>query len=88
MHFPLCHPSFLRRLIFRLEEITPVRASWEAGYGHVFERDDLIELLDLNKEDAIVFTTPSDMRVKGNNIYEDLESVLKKIHLDMYLKLQ
>lgn len=32
--FPLAHPSFLRRIIFRVDETCPVKKSgWDSGYG-------------------------------------------------------
>jgi len=88
-YFPLCHASFFRRLIFRLMEITPVKENWEYGnYGRRLEYYELIDLLDLDEEHSIIFTTPSEMGINGNNLYEDLEAVLKKIKFDKYLKLQ
>lgn len=34
LFFPLCSPSFLRRLVFRLREVTPdITSNWSDSYG-------------------------------------------------------
>lgn len=88
-YFPLCHASFFRRLVFRLREVTPVKRDWDGGgYGKTFLYKELLELMDLDGDHSIVFTSPSEMGIEGDNLYEDLESALKKIRFDRYLKLQ
>ena len=79
-YFALCHPSFLRRLGFRLKEVTPFNdLGWEGSYGKVFERSETIKFFDLDLRKNILFTAPYQMGIKGDNLYENLERVLKEI---------
>lgn len=53
-YFPICHPSFLRRLIFAIQERTNYRLDWSCGYGTV-PYDDLIkEFLSLDQNSIVI----------------------------------
>jgi len=44
MSFPLVHPSMLRRLLFRLEEVYPnMTSNFVSGYGHPMSPSDLVK---------------------------------------------
>lgn len=86
-HFPMCHPSFLRRLIFRLTEITPLKEDWTYGYGTNFGKNEIIEILDIKDFNSIFVSNPSEMKIFGDNIYEDLENYLEFVEMDRFLKL-
>lgn len=87
-YFALCHPSFLRRLGFRLKEVTPFRDyGWESSYGKVFERSETIKFFNLDLKKNILFTAPYHMGIEGDNLYEDLETVLEKISMCEAIKL-
>lgn len=86
-YFPLCHPSFLRRCLFRLTEITPFKSwRWSDGYGRVIDSIDTINKYIKPKENSIIILTPQVLGIKGNNIQEDLSIVLKSLELEKFLK--
>lgn len=84
-YFPLCHPAFFRRLVFRLMETTPVtHTGWESGYGRTTDSDDLREIINPGPND-IVITQPSEIGVRGYDIDDDLEAILKFTNLQEIL---
>lgn len=57
LHFPLCHPSWIRRLNFRLVETMPnVTRGWMGSYGIPAERPLMKRILDIEGEAALVPT--------------------------------
>ena len=79
LYFPLCHPSFLRRLVFRLREETPdITNDWPTGYGRTCNNEMIREIIDL-KENDIVICQPDEMGVQGYNIIDDANSMFKYI---------
>lgn len=79
LYFPLCHPSFLRRLVFRLREETPdITYEWTSGYGCTCGNNLIRKTIDL-KENDIVICQPHEMGVMGNNIIDDANSMFKYI---------
>ena len=80
LYFPLCHPSFLRRLIFRLNEVSPnIKSSWTIGYGRTCDDYMIRSTIDL-KENDIVICQPEEMGVKGNNIIDDANNMFDYIN--------
>lgn len=80
LFFPLCNPSFLRRLGFRLREVTPdTISSWVNGYGETCGNSLIRDILDLN-EDDIVISIPYEMGIRGVDIIKDAESMFKYIN--------
>jgi len=80
LYFPLCHPSFLRRLVFRLREETPdVTSAWNGGYGRTCDDSTIREIIDLNDND-IVICQPYEMNVYGNDIVEDANNMFDYIN--------
>lgn len=81
-YFPLCHPSFLRRLIFQLQEVTPVsKSDWGFSYGCPSDVATIKRVVDIGPNDIII-VQPSEMGVNGENIDEDLEAMLKFTNLE------
>ena len=79
LYFPMCHPSFLRRLIFRLMEQTPdVNRSWLDGYGSPCS-DEVIRWLIPLKDNDIVICGASEMGVWGQDLIKDADNVLNYI---------
>lgn len=85
-YFPFCHPSFLRRIIFRVMETTKeLKGSWTMGYGRCMNNDEVKELLKLD-ENCIFINWPKEMGVEGKNVSDDIQSFLEKISLKNYIK--
>ncbi len=86
LYFPLVHPSFLRRLIFRAQEKMPYRDSgWSHGYGYPVLYEAAINFFKtykeyFEKEKTIYISTPSEMNIHGNNLEEDFESFIKVLN--------
>ena len=80
LYFPLCHPSFLRRLIFRLKEKTPdISREWICGYGRTCDDYTIRKVIDLQDND-IVICQPNEMGVRGNNLIDDANSMFDYIN--------
>lgn len=79
LYFPLCHPSFLRRLVFRLMEQTPdITREWINGYGSTCDDYTIRKVLDLNEND-IVICQPDEMDVQGYDIIDDANAMFDYI---------
>ena len=74
VYFPLCHPSFLRRLCFRVTEVAPLRLDWSDTYGEVASRKQIIDFFGL-KDTDIIFSFPREMGIHGS---DDIISDLKR----------
>lgn len=76
-YFPLVHPSFLRRLIFRAIEIVPnCTKDWNDFYGYPYKKNDE-EILDM--KDTIYISTPMEMGIYGNDLDKDFDNFIKYI---------
>ena len=89
LYFPLCNPSFLRRLVFRLREGTPnISKEWEVGYGKTANYDMIRDIIDLKNNDIII-CQPEEMDINGYDIIEDAKNMflyLNTINKDFKLK--
>lgn len=80
LFFPLCHPSFLRRLVFRLREETPdIEYHWGSGYGRTCGDHMIRDVIDLNDND-IVICQPDEMGVMGHSIVDDANRMFEYIN--------
>ena len=80
LFFPLCHPSFLRRLVFKLREVTPdISSSWPHSYGRTCDDYTIRKVIDL-KENDIVICQPEEMGVRGNSIIDDANAMFDYIN--------
>lgn len=80
LFFPLAHPSFLRRLIFRLMEQTPdITMAWTGGYGRTCEDHTIREVISLAEND-IVICRPDEMGVQGYDIIDDANAMFDYIN--------
>lgn len=80
LYFPLCNPSFLRRLVFRLREETPnITGSWTDGYGRTSDDYTIRKIIDL-KENDIVICQPDEMGVRGYDIIDDANAMFDYIN--------
>lgn len=84
-YFPLCHPSFLRRLIFQLDEVTPVtHGYWDSSYGRPADVETIKKIIDTGPNDIII-VQPDEMGVRGYDIDNDLEAILEFTNLQEIL---
>lgn len=82
LYFPMCHPSWLRRLYFRCLEGTPdINAAWGIDYGQPQGIDMARKIIDLNKND-IVISQPCNMKVMGLDIIDDANNMFDIINKD------
>ena len=80
LYFPLCHPSFLRRLVFKLRELTPdISYGWTDGYGRTCDDRTIRFVIDLQEND-IVICQPQEMGINGNNITDDANAMFDYIN--------
>lgn len=87
LYFPMCHPSFQRRLVFRLrEETSDISKDWINGYGRTSNEKTIRKILDLN-EDDIIICRPEEMNVYGDNIIEDADNAFNHINKQKAKKL-
>ncbi len=80
LYFPLCHPSWIRRLNFRLIETTPnINYSWDDSYGCPSNLSTMKKWIDLKNNDIIIPTIP-EIGIKGNNIVNDTNRLFNYIN--------
>jgi hypothetical protein len=71
LFFPMTNVSFLRRLHFRLREITEeLDASWTTIYGYSLKSSEIRELLDLTNT-SIIFSYPDEIGIEGSDLLAD-----------------
>ena len=82
-YFPIVHPSFLRRLCFRAEELMPLTdEDWASGYGRTLsfkEVDDILKQESFNT-DYIYISTPEELNIYGENLLDDLENFIDSLN--------
>lgn len=83
LFFPLCHPSWVRRLNFRLMETTPgIHPMWVSNYGLPAEAKLIREILDLNEKDILI-PTVDELPLKGEDILEDTRFIFDHLNKGM-----
>ena len=87
-YFPIKAKEFLRRLLFRVLESVPVEdLFWGEGYGKPASIKEMREFFNPNSKDLII-SYPSEMGIKGYNIYEDTLNLIKKLKIEDEFDLQ
>ncbi len=80
LYFPLCHPSWIRRLNFRLIETTPnISSDWTSGYGKPSDFETIKKIITLRNND-ILLPTIDELGVEGQDIIEDTNDVFDYIN--------
>ena len=82
-YFPIVHPSFERRLSFRVEEIIPnLRANWSLGYGRPLNYQEINEFLNrqFDKKNTIFISSPLELEIEGNSIFDDADKFIDNIN--------
>ncbi len=80
-YYPFVSKEFLRRLLFRVLESTPVENSWGNGYGNSLDNDDIRNFYKLKEKDLVI-APPRDMGIEGKDIYSDTISLYENLGLD------
>ena len=83
LYFPIVHPSFTRRLFFRMIEIIPkLQNKWFFGYGYALKYGEINQYINLNdSEKSIYISTPEELGIMGYNIDEDANRFIDTINL-------
>ena len=80
LFFPFSHPSFFRRLVFRLMEQTPdITSDWTDEYGRPCGDYTIRKVISLAEND-IVICRPKEMGVQGYDIIDDANSMFDYIN--------
>ena len=84
-YFPMCHPSFPRRIIFRLKEVTPYLDVYQ-NYGYVVDLEEFIKD-DKNSKKIIIPSADTFANSSGDieNYFMDL---CKNVNLEKFLNEQ
>lgn len=83
--FPLCHPSYSRRIMTAVMEKCPVNNEmWPAGYGDpVKNKETISQIFNITNKDICI--TDSYDKNNNNSLIEDMELFLKDIDFNRFL---
>jgi len=79
-YYPLVSKEFLRRLLFRVFESTPVKGYWSRGYGRSVDKDEIRNFYKLKPKDLVI-PAPGEAGIKGDDIYEDTITLFESLNL-------
>ena len=80
LYFPLCHPSWIRRLNFRLIETTPnIGYQWAGTYGYPCDAHLTRKVLPLAEDDVLI-PTVEDLGVEGVDVLADARRMFDRIN--------
>ena len=77
-YYPMCGKAFVRRVLCRIKESMPFKCGWGLSYGVVLNEKVTRTIMNIRDTD-IYIGSPSEMEIRGENIYEDTDKFLKKI---------
>lgn len=80
-YFPMTHPSFLRRILFAVQETNDYIYDWTFGYGCPAGIYESKEFLNISDNDIII---GGDMGLSGN-LNTDVQTFIQQINLNRYL---
>lgn len=84
-YFPICHPSFLRRLLFAVCETIEFKyGAWTDSYGKVLEYEEIKEILNIQDSDILI-NSVNDLGVCGHDLLEDTRNYFERTDLNKYL---
>lgn len=88
--FPMCNPSFLRRIIFRVRETTDFKIlDWGDGYGNTMSLGDMKTFFEQfeNKDmtNCIIIGDPRKMGIRGENLEDDIINFFNAIDINKYI---
>ena len=77
-YYPMCGKAFVRRVLCRIKESMPFKCGWGLSYGVVLSEQYTRMIMDI-KDGDIYIGSPSEMNIRGENIYADADAFLEKI---------
>lgn len=81
-YFPMAHPSFLRRIMFAVQEtIVFDNSGWPHGYGTVPDNDQVKTILDIEDNDIVI----SGNLYMNGDLISDTQTFIDEIKLANYL---
>ena len=81
-YFPIKGKEFLRRILFRVLESSPVKNEyWGEGYGSPVNQEGIRKFFNTQPQDLII-SYPSEMRIEGSNIYDDTITLIEQLGLE------
>ena len=87
-YFPIKGKEFLRRNFFRVLESAPVTNSyWMSGYGRAANVKQIRKFFNVSSQDLVI-SFPSEMGIKGDNIYDDTISLIESLDLQQEFDIQ
>ena len=83
LYFPLCHPSWVRRLNFRLIETSPdMTDGWAGSYGIPAETPMIRTVLGLGELDILV-PTIDEMKLEGIDVLADARKLFERVNVGL-----
>ncbi len=81
LYFPLCHPSWIRRLNFRLieESKDATYSSWAHGYGRPSDFITIKKIIEPHKNDIII-PTIDEIGITGHDLIDDANHLFDYIN--------
>lgn len=81
LYFPLCHPSWIRRLNFRLIEETKdaTNYGWASGYGRPSDIMTIKKIIEPKPNDVII-PTIDELNIHGNDIIDDANNLFDYVN--------
>lgn len=79
-YYPMCGKEFIRRVLARVKESMPFKEKWNIGYGTSLPEKLIRDILNIDSN-AFLISTPEDMGIKGENVFEDADAFLEKLNL-------
>lgn len=83
-YYPMCGKGFVRRVLSRIKESMPFNENWGLSYGTVLKEDYARILMEIEDKD-IYIGSPTEMNIKGENIFEDADAMVEKLGIDKYV---
>lgn len=85
--FPMCHPAFLRKICFAIDERTKVEYadSWDGPYGELCDKEDVTDVLNVD-ENSLLLMDPHSLGVSGKDIVEDTINFIQNSNFNKILR--
>lgn len=79
-YYPLVGREFLRRLLFRVMECSPVKNCWGSSYGRAAQEREIRKFYNLRDNDLVI-QSPGLVGINGEDIYDDTLNLFTELNL-------